>query len=56
MLFIKSTRGLFPRIRKEISKIHGYQTPEIICLPIVEGSEDYLKWVEESVVKATESI
>ncbi len=56
MLFIKSTRGLFPRIRKEISKIHSYQTPEIICLPIVEGSEDYLKWVEESVVKATESI
>lgn len=50
-LFIKSTRELFPEIQAAISKLHSYQTPEIICLPIVEGSPDYLQWVGNSVKK-----
>lgn len=48
-LFIKSTRELFPEIHVAISKLHSYQTPEIICLPIIEGSRDYLEWVHDSV-------
>ena len=48
-LFIKSTRGLFPEVRKEILKIHSYKVPEIICLPIVDGLPEYLGWVGESV-------
>ena len=49
LLLIKSTRGLFPEIKAEISKLHSYQTPEIICLPIIDGSRDYLQWVSDSV-------
>jgi periplasmic divalent cation tolerance protein len=48
-LFIKSTRGLFPEIKTAISKIHSYHTPEIICLPIIDGSRNYLQWVGDSV-------
>ncbi len=48
-LFIKSTRELFPEIKAAISKLHSYHTPEIICLPIVEGSRNYLQWVSDSV-------
>jgi periplasmic divalent cation tolerance protein len=48
-LVIKSTRNLFPEVCKEILKNHSYKVPEIICLAIVDGSQDYLNWVGESV-------
>lgn len=48
-LFIKSTRELFPEIKTAIAKLHSYQTPEIICLPIIDGSPDYLQWIADSV-------
>jgi periplasmic divalent cation tolerance protein len=51
-LFIKSTRDLFPEIKAAISKIHSYHTPEIICLPIIDGSRNYLQWVGDSVKNA----
>ena len=53
LLFIKSTRGLFPEIRTEILKIHSYHTPEIICLPVIDGSRDYLQWISDSVKPAS---
>ena len=48
-LIIKSTRELFPEIKTVISSLHSYHTPEIICLPIIEGSRNYLQWVSDSV-------
>jgi len=49
VLLIKSTRDLFPEIKAEISRIHSYHTPEIICLPIIDGSRNYLQWLSDSV-------
>ena len=49
LLIIKSIRELFPEIKAEISKIHSYHTPEIICLPVVDGSRNYLQWISDSV-------
>jgi periplasmic divalent cation tolerance protein len=51
-LFIKSRRELFPEIKAAVSKLHTYHTPEIICLPIIEGSRNYLQWVGDSVKPA----
>jgi len=48
-LIVKSTRELFPEIKTAISNLHSYHTPEIICLPIIEGSRNYLQWVSDSV-------
>ncbi len=33
-------------LRAEIQKIHTYEVPEVIALPIVEGSEAYLGWLD----------
>ena len=52
LLIIKSTGELFPEIKAEISKIHSYHTPEIICLPVIDGSRNYLQWVSDSVKPA----
>ena len=47
-LVIKSRRELFPEIEAAILKLHSYTTPEIICLPVVEGSRKYLQWLDDS--------
>ncbi len=48
LLIIKSARPLFAEIKTAITQIHTYHTPEIICLPIIEGAENYLRWVGDS--------
>ena len=49
LLIIKSIRELFTEIKTEISKVHSYHTPEIICLPVIDGSRNYLQWISDSV-------
>lgn len=56
LMFIKTTRDLFQQIRSEIALIHSYHTPEIICLPIIDGSPNYLQWVADSVRPAGEAV
>jgi len=46
LLVIKSRRGLFPLLRAEIARLHTYEVPEVIALPVVEGAENYLAWLE----------
>jgi periplasmic divalent cation tolerance protein len=48
LLIVKTRRALFAQIEAEIRRLHTYATPEIICLPIIEGSADYLKWLDGS--------
>lgn len=49
--FIKSRRILYKKIEDCIKEIHPYETPEIICLPILEGSKDYIKWLDGELQK-----
>jgi len=46
LLVIKSRRDLFPTLRAELEKLHSYEVPEVIALPIVDGSEAYLRWLD----------
>ena len=46
VLLIKSRRDLFAALRAEIQKTHAYEVPEVIALPIVDGSEAYLGWLD----------
>ena len=48
LLVLKSRRRHFPSIVKTVKALHSYDVPEIIALPIVEGSKDYLNWITES--------
>jgi uncharacterized protein involved in tolerance to divalent cations len=34
---------LFPEIVELVKRVHNYEVPEITALPIIAGSEDYLK-------------
>lgn len=56
LLLIKSSRELFQEIQAAVRKLHSYTTPEIICLPIVDGSADYLDWITDSVRHPAEDV
>ena len=48
VLLIAKTRGpLFEKILLRVQKMHSYEVPEIICLPILKGNRSYLKWIDE---------
>ena len=47
---IKTRKDLFEQVETAIKKNHPYETPENIAIPIVKGSADYLKWLDESMV------
>lgn len=51
LMIIKTTRELFEELKHAVGQIHSYHTPEIICLPIIDGSRNYLDWVANSVKK-----
>ena len=46
LLLVKTKASLFPEIVELVKRTHSYEVPEIIGLPIVAGSEDYLKWLD----------
>ena len=47
LLVLKTKRSLFKEVEKTVKALHSYSVPEIIALPIVDGSKDYLKWVSD---------
>jgi periplasmic divalent cation tolerance protein len=49
LLIIKTGKSRVDKIIKRIKDVHSYDVPEIIALPIVAGSEEYLEWVDKSV-------
>ena len=51
LMMIKTRRTNYGKIKLVIEDMHPYNVPEIIALPVVDCSEDYLKWL----VKETES-
>jgi len=55
LILIKTKRKNFKAIEHEIKRTHSYDVPEIIGVPIIEGSRDYLKWVSSSVKRCRDS-
>ncbi|ADV46719.1 divalent-cation tolerance protein CutA [Nitratifractor salsuginis] len=51
-LEIKTLLRCYPALERLILRHHPYETPEIIALPVVEGSAGYLEWLEGECRKA----
>jgi len=49
LLICKTRHEHFERLQIEVKAIHPYQVPEVIALPLTDGLEAYLHWVDESV-------
>jgi periplasmic divalent cation tolerance protein len=47
VVLMKSKKNLFKKLTKRASELHSYDVPEILALPVVEGSQAYLKWMKD---------
>jgi periplasmic divalent cation tolerance protein len=47
-LFIKTSRLRLAALWEQVRKLHPYDVPEFIVLPIVDGNDAYLRWVGDS--------
>ncbi len=52
LLLIKTTVDRFEDVRARIRRLHSYQIPEIVAVPIAYGDGDYLRWLREQVKAA----
>ena len=46
LLVIKSSRDRMPALLASLEKEHSYEVPEVLALPVVEGSANYLNWLQ----------
>jgi periplasmic divalent cation tolerance protein len=51
LCFIKSKKTLYDELEKAIKEVHPYEAPEIIAVPIISGSKDYLGWLNNELKK-----
>ena len=50
LCLIKTREDFFDKVQTAIKKLHSYETPEIIAIPIKRGSAQYLQWIEDSLI------
>lgn len=54
LLIIKTRQSLFSELQNAIQKLHNYELPEIIAVPIDIGEKNYLNWIQSATL-ATET-
>lgn len=50
LLMIKTTARRLSPLQREVKRMHPYDVPEFIVLPIIAGSADYLSWLNETTI------
>lgn len=51
MCVIKTRKDLYLELEKSIREVHPYEVPEILAVPVAEGSKDYLEWLGNEIKK-----
>lgn len=49
LLLIKTQAGSFEQVCAAVKELHTYDLPECVMLEVAAGSQEYLKWIAESV-------
>jgi len=50
LLIIKTLRAAYPQLENAIVRLHPYELPEVIAVPITQGLKGYLAWIDDNVV------
>ncbi len=48
LLIVKTQACRFETLEKKVKSLHSYSVPEIISIPITDGSSAYLNWIREN--------
>jgi periplasmic divalent cation tolerance protein len=54
LVLMKSNRNLFTKLSKTIKRMHTYDVPEILAVPIIGGFPPYLAWLKTSLAATGE--
>jgi periplasmic divalent cation tolerance protein len=54
LMVMKTTAARFEALREALVKLHPYDVPEVVELPIERGHAPYLDWIDESVAGSDE--
>jgi len=49
-LIIKTSQAIYKDTVNRIVQLHPYEVPEIVVLPIKDGHQPYLKWVNQQTI------
>lgn len=49
MLVLKTTRLRYRKLEQKIKELHPYEVPEVIAIPLICGSPQYVEWVTREV-------
>ncbi len=49
LLIVKTQKHRFETLEKKVKSLHSYSVPEIISVPITDGSSAYLNWIGENI-------
>jgi periplasmic divalent cation tolerance protein len=52
LLLIKTPRKRLAKLQAAVERLHSYDVPEFIALPIAAGSPAYLAWIDECLEKS----
>ena len=47
LMIVKTKSDVFEALKNRVLELHSYDVPEIICLPLIKGSESYLSWMRD---------
>lgn len=50
LLFIKTRRACLPALGEMLDRVHPYEIPELIALPVEGGLEGYLRWIAQEAI------
>lgn len=48
LLVIKTRSSLLEQLTQQVKRLHPYDEPEVVALPVTGGSASYLKWLHDS--------
>ena len=51
LLIVKTRADLLSRVANRVRELHSYTVPEVIALPILQGDQVYLQWLNEQLPK-----
>jgi periplasmic divalent cation tolerance protein len=49
LCLIKTQEDFYDDVESAIKEMHSYETPEIIAVPIIKGSKEYLQWLDSEI-------
>jgi len=52
---MKSRQDLYEALAQAIRQVHPYEVPEILAVPVVLGSQDYLEWMDHELAQPADS-